>query len=113
VVANDPCLSHGARSRQPRWSCALGTAANVLILDGLEYRIVGAQRLEHHKAVDDLAQGDGVFDTARSRRDRGSGDVGLGNRGMFGSVINAPPFDAEHRDRIAVTALPQGQRMKP
>jgi hypothetical protein len=70
-------------------------------------------RLKHPKAVDDLAQGDGVFDTARSRRDRGSGDVGLGNRGMFGSVINAPPFDAEQRDRIAVTALPQGQRMKP
>jgi hypothetical protein len=32
---------------------------------------------------------------------------------MFGWFINAPPFDAEQKDRIAATALPQGQRMKP
>src|SRR3954453_7593694 len=46
VVANDPCLSQGARSRQPRWSCSLDTAAVISIPDGLECRIVGAQRLE-------------------------------------------------------------------
>jgi hypothetical protein len=113
VVVVNHCLDQSARSRQPRWSCVLDTAADVLILGGLEYRIVGAQWLEHHKAVDDLAQGDGMFDTARSRHDRGSGDVGLEGPGMFGSIINAPPFGAEQRDRIAATALPQEQHMKP
>jgi hypothetical protein len=29
--------------------------------DGLEYRIINAQRLEHHEAVDDLAQVDGIL----------------------------------------------------
>ena len=80
-------------------------AADVPILDNLEWHIVGAQWLEHHETVDDLAQGDGVFDTARSRRDQGSDDAGLDSPGMFGSVINAPPSGAEQRDRAAATAL--------
>jgi hypothetical protein len=113
VVANSPCLGQGARSRQPRWSCSLDTAAVIFIPDGLEYRIVGAQRLEHHEAVDDLAQVDSMFDTARPRHDPGLGDLGLDSPGMVGWFINAPAFDAKQRDRIADMALPQGQRMKP
>jgi hypothetical protein len=55
VVANEPCLSQGARSRQPRWPVRMDTAADVPILDGLECRIISAQRLELHEAVDDLS----------------------------------------------------------
>jgi hypothetical protein len=113
VVANDPCLSQGARSRQPRWSCSLDTAAVISIPDGLECRIVGAQRLEPHEAVNSPAQVDSMFDTSRSRHDQGSGDLGPNGLGMFGWFISSPPFGAEQGDRIAVTALPQGQRMKP
>jgi hypothetical protein len=38
----------------------LDTAAVVANADGLKRRIVGAQRLEHHETVDDLAHVDGV-----------------------------------------------------
>jgi hypothetical protein len=38
----------------------LDTAVVVANADGLECRIVGAQRLEHHETVDDLAHVDGV-----------------------------------------------------
>jgi len=64
----------------------------------LECRIVGAQRLEHHETVNDPAQVDSMFDTARPRHDQGSGDAGLDSPGMFGWFISAPPFGAEQRD---------------
>jgi hypothetical protein len=89
------------------------TAPDVPILDGLECRIIGAQRLEHYEAIDDPAQLNTMFDTARPRHDQGSGDAGLDSPGMVGWFINVPAFGAEQKDRIAATALPQGQRMKP
>jgi hypothetical protein len=49
----------------------------------LEYRIVGARRLKHHEAVDDPAQVDSMFDTARPRHDEGWGAAGLDSLGMF------------------------------
>jgi hypothetical protein len=58
-------------------------AADVPIPDGLEYRIVGAQRLEPHEAVDDLVQVDSKFDTVRPRHDEGWGAASLDSLGMF------------------------------
>jgi hypothetical protein len=63
-------------------------------------------QLEHHEAINGLAQVDGVFDTARPRHDQGLGNADLESPGMFGWFIRAPTFDAEQRDLIAATALP-------
>jgi hypothetical protein len=49
----------------------------------LECHIVGAQRLEHHEAVDDLAQVNSMFDTARLRHDQGLGSADLDSLGIF------------------------------